>query len=145
VPQGGELVIRNSDEVNHNVYADDAKQGVQFDIGLREPGRIDRLKANWPEGALFRLSCKIHSQMRGWVAVVSSRQAEVVSFDPRLRAKTQVLAGVPPQLQRLRILMPGVDPVEVNLKTDLGRELPLMKLGIRIGEVVLNWTTPGET
>ena len=37
--QGVQASFQNSDTVNHNIFTDDKKAGVKFDVGLMPPGR----------------------------------------------------------------------------------------------------------
>jgi hypothetical protein len=70
---GTDMVITNSDDTDHNIYASDADAGADFDIGLAPPGSETRQNINWKEDMVVKIGCKIHPKMSAHVANVSSK------------------------------------------------------------------------
>lgn len=131
------LMIRNSDEVDHNVYANDRDLGVKFDIGLRPPGSEVPLKADWPEGELVKLSCKIHPRMRAWVLSTSSGLAQNFAIPKRARSFSFSLTNLPEGLTEVRLLIPAYRPVSVKLNPGETETAPLTRKNRSKGTALL--------
>lgn len=131
------LVIRNSDEVDHNVYADDRELGVKFDIGLRPPGSSVPVRADWPEGKLVKLSCQIHPRMRAWVLPISSGLARSFAVPKRARSFDFSLKNLPERFGQVRLLVPAYEPVELMLRPGQTRTAPLTRRGRPQGTALL--------
>jgi len=79
------LLFRNSDSMGHNVYADDKRAGVKFDVGLMQPEAEDEISVNWDEAALVRIGCKIHPKMKAYIANVPFDEFIQLDFPTRLK------------------------------------------------------------
>lgn len=119
---GSRLVFRNSDSIQHNVYADDQRAGVSFDIGLAEPGVAKGAQITWKTGEVARCGCKIHPRMQLWVASITSRYHQVVVFPDSVpegqpAVATITIANVPEGLRQVRVWMPKLDQQNLTLVT----------------------------
>lgn len=135
---GETLTFKNSSTIGHNVYANDPRLKVQFDLGLLPPASdVTKLHPiTWPAGEALRLGCKIHPGMRLYVASSPSRYyqaidingAAVVPFD---------LEHLPASLTKVMVWLPDYDPVEVTIKPGEEREVMLQKAGAPQGTLIL--------
>ena len=125
------LSITNNDGVDHNVYVNNKKQGVKFDIGLKKPGEVEKIPANWRKDELIRLSCKIHSKMRAWVAVIDSKYSLVSVFNKSTKSNSGnyqfTLQNIPSEFTKVKILIPSYQTVELDLKKNVTEKVPLVK------------------
>ena len=62
---GDTLTFVNNDIYGHNVYSD--TKGVEFDIGLQEPG--ETLDVKFDQAAIAKVRCRIHPRMRLQITV----------------------------------------------------------------------------
>jgi plastocyanin len=116
VPPGGALAFRNSDDVQHNVFADDKETGVSFDIGLANPQTTSPQPVTWKEGQVVRCGCKIHPKMQMWVAAITSRHSKAVAFTPGATAPVAFTLGdVPAKYRKVRVWTPRFESQEVEL------------------------------
>ncbi len=113
--KGQTIKLKNSDTVDHNIYARDKDAGVEFDIGLAPPGTALDKKVDWGEGKFVKIGCKIHPKMRAWVGSVDV--AHIASIEPEKKQKSVelILADVPKKAKKLRVWMPGYDEVSLEL------------------------------
>ena len=113
--KGTNVQFVNSDTINHNVYADDKKKNVNFDIGLALPGSSFEERITWEEGELVRISCKIHPKMRAWVGSMSSKYFQILTFERKQKQASFVIEGVPSGLQTIRVVIPGYDEITTEI------------------------------
>ncbi|MDT8448416.1 MAG: hypothetical protein RRB13_16105 [bacterium] len=135
IPPGAQMKIKNSDEVDHNVYANDREAKVQFDIGLRPPGSTVSVPVDWNEGTLVKLSCSIHPNMRAWVLPVSSRYAQAFKIPSRARSFSFSLKNLPEKYSKIRLLVPGYSEIEASLPSAGELTIPLERKGRGKGTV----------
>jgi plastocyanin len=115
-PPGGKVAFRNSDDVQHNVFADDKEAGVAFDIGLANPQSLSPQMVTWKEGQVVRCGCKIHPKMQMWIAASASRYHKAVSFAPGSKDPVSFTLGeVPAAYTKVRIWLPRFDTQDVTL------------------------------
>ncbi len=138
VTPGSELQLNNSDEISHNIYANDLGNNVSFDIGLAEPGTTIPKEVDWEKDLVVRIGCKIHPQMRSWIATIESRYYQIVPFEKTELTSEVVLEGVPDALEVVAVWLPGYEPLEVTLGASGRLEIDLMKRGKKKGTVVLS-------
>ncbi|AOT08084.1 hypothetical protein [Pseudoalteromonas luteoviolacea] len=80
IGKNGEITFKNSDEFQHNIFANDPNSGVKFDVGLMNQGQTTKVSADWSENTLTRIGCKIHPKMRSYIANVNSDAYQVLPF-----------------------------------------------------------------
>ena len=132
------LWVRNSDDVDHNVYADDRSAAVKFDIGLRAPGTQAPVKVTWPQGAIITLRCKIHPKMRAWLVPVSSQYAQWYFFSPKNRKYLFSLEDWPEKFTWVKVLIPGYEPISKQVKPGETIQLDLVRRGRIKGTVTFS-------
>jgi plastocyanin len=143
VSPGAELKIKNSDDFEHNVYADDHKQtGIAFDLGRIEPHEDFRLPVRWQEDSLLRLGCKIHPKMKAYVANVRSHYLAPVEFMPGKFDYQVSLSQVPERLKQINVLLPDLAPLTVSLKAGETKSVPVAVNGRSVGTI--QFTRKGE-
>ncbi|KZN61665.1 hypothetical protein [Pseudoalteromonas luteoviolacea] len=109
----GEITFKNSDEFQHNIFANDPNSGVKFDVGLMNQGQTTKVSADWSENTLTRIGCKIHPKMRSYIANVNSDAYQVLPFSKKQKVypiKLDVGSHTEFVLQ-----IPKYDPVELKL------------------------------
>ncbi|MDJ0842594.1 MAG: hypothetical protein QNK37_39205 [Acidobacteriota bacterium] len=133
-----EIQLKNSDDISHNIYANDPANNVNFDIGLADPGTTLRKKVDWEKDTVVKIGCKIHPQMRAWIANIESRFYSIIPFEKTKLAYHAVLENVPETLTTVRVWLPGYDAIEAVLPATGRVELELIKRGKKKGVVVLS-------
>ncbi|NRA38222.1 MAG: hypothetical protein HRU15_08790, partial [Planctomycetes bacterium] len=78
-PKGGNIVIKNLDEIQHNVYADDKPQKTQVDLGMSDPNKDVTQKVTWEVAQVVKFGCRIHPNMQLWIANIPTKHH--VCFD----------------------------------------------------------------
>lgn len=110
------IVFKNSDTFDHNIYANDAKQKVKFDVGLMTPGNATQIQMDWPEETLVRVGCKIHPKMRGYVANVKSDHFFAFPFKKKVKSYEFKIDNVPGDKNKLILMMPKYGKMTIELK-----------------------------
>ena len=142
VAPGESVEFKNSDAVDHNIFANDIRKNARFDVGLMPPGGQQAIPADWNENTLVRVGCKIHPKMRMYIASLEARYHKVVEFDSRTREYPLSLAGVPADAETLVVRIPKYDVVELDLRGASAWTVPLTKGGKPRGEITLARATP---
>lgn len=115
-PKDSTATFRNSDSINHNIYASDKETQVAFDIGLAPPGSESKQMISWEEEQMVRISCKIHPKMKAWVVSLSSKYYQILNFDKKQEKADFSISDVPSSLTQVKIWMPGYAPLELIIK-----------------------------
>ena len=134
---GQSLKIKNSDSLDHNIFANDIKIQVFFDVGLMSPGQDAKVDIAWDSEALIRIGCKIHPKMRSYVATVNSAHYQVLPFEKGNKQYPLSISGIPDSLTKVAVLLPRYDKVEVDLAVGETKTVDLMKKGKLRGSVTL--------
>jgi plastocyanin len=132
-PPGGTVAIHNNDDQQHNVFALDQRLGVDRDLGLGQPGTVLELPVTWPAGEVVRAGCKIHPQMRLWVAAIPTRHHAVLFWPSGQRRATLGIPRIPDVAKSLRIWTAKSDPVSVAI----GGAAELKRQGTAVGRVTV--------
>lgn len=135
---GETVTFTNSSMIGHNVYANDPRLRVQFDLGLLPPAS-DLTKLHpitWPAGEVLRLGCKIHPGMRLYIASLASRYYTEIEFNGAAVVPF-TLETLPASVTKVAVWLPEYDPIEVAIKPGETQEVRLEKGGKPQGVVVL--------
>lgn len=123
------IKFKNSDTFDHNIYANDRKQKVKFDVGLMTPGNATELKMEWPEETLVRIGCKIHPKMRGYVANVSSDHFHAFEFKKKVKSYDFKIEQVPGDKNQLILLMPKYPKQTIDIKKGESKTIDIQRKG----------------
>ena len=129
VPKATTISFKNSDVIDHNIFADDKDANVKFDAGLVAPGNDAKQPSTWPEGTIIRIGCKIHPKMRSYVAVASSAYFAEVEFDSKVKKTPFEIKDVPDSLTKVNIWLPRYEKIEVAIKKGETKTVELKKPG----------------
>ena len=135
-PKGTQLSFKNSDAVQHNIFADDKDAGVSFDSGLADPGATTGQEIDWDEGKIVRIGCKIHPKMSMYGGSVASKHYTIVEFNKET-TKSVTLAGVPDGLTKVKIWIARFDPQEATLAPGGTATVELTRKGKPYGTLTL--------
>ena len=127
--EGSEVTFKNSDSFEHNIFANNKKTGVNFDVGLIPSGGETKVKMDWGEGVV-RIGCKIHPKMRAYVANISSKYHKVVEFDKKKKSYT-IKFSAPGSLTKLKLWLPKYNDVEIDLSKGEGSTDIMKKKSVR--------------
>lgn len=131
------LQFKNSDNIDHNIYVNDNDADVNFDVGLAEPGSVVSKPMDWKDNRVVRVSCKIHPNMRMYIAKITSKYHVIVNLDkPGFDGKWEI-KDVPAQCTKLSLWMPGLDPIETAIGPGKKATLKITKKSEERGSVVL--------
>ena len=114
---GGEISFVNSDNIDHNIYADDKATGIKFDKGLGNPGSSFKQKVEWGAGKVIKIGCMIHPKMKSYVASLNTKYFKIVEFDRSKKEHTVKMDGLPPEVKQLKVWMPKYNEVSVELSS----------------------------
>jgi len=131
-----QLVLKNNDDLEHNVFANDMTQNVQFDVGLMAPGSHKNLKAQWKENTLVRIGCKIHPKMRSYVANIPSDN--FVSFEFKNKEKVSLFELKEVTGNAYVLLIAGMDTINVMIEKGESKEIDIMRKGKKKGQLKLS-------
>ena len=146
-PKDSEITFQNSDDISHNVYADDRENGVKFDLGISEASSkfSRKVKISWDEGKIVKVACKIHPRMHTWVASLSTSHYQVVKFDRKKKgASFEVkLKDVPSTLEKISLWLPKFESQSIAVKTGETKVADLIRKGKVKGSIKIV-RTPGN-
>ncbi len=132
---GSEITFKNADNVDHNVFANDAGTGINFDAGLVPPGQDAKLKVTWTEGQVVRIGCKIHPKMQSWIANVPSQAHSILEPKPGEKSIAFTIEGVPDQATEMHFWSPKHEPLTVKLTKGAEQKGEILSKGKAEGTV----------
>ncbi|MFT4929430.1 MAG: hypothetical protein ACI8WB_005563 [Phenylobacterium sp.] len=123
------MLFSNSDTFDHNIYANDKKQKVKFDVGLMTPGNSTEIKMDWPDESLVRVGCKIHPKMRSYVANVKSDHFYAFPFKKKVKSYDFSIKEVPSDKDQLILMIPKYDKLTIELKKGDSKTIEVTRKG----------------
>lgn len=135
---GDSVTFKNSDNVDHNVFANDIKQSAKFDVGLMYPGGEKQVLVNWQENSIVRVGCKIHPKMRTYLAAIDTPYHEIIEFRKDKKTYAISIADVPESAQTLLFEIPKYDAVTIDLSTGSTWTADITKKGKLRGQITIN-------
>jgi len=135
---GQNITFNNSDEVDHNIFANNTKINAVFDVGLMTPGSTANIELNWKQNSLARIGCKIHPKMRAYIANITSNYYQVLPFEKKVKIYQVTINDVPSNLTSLNLLMPGYKIMQFQLQSGESKELAVSKKGKQRGTLKLS-------
>ena len=135
---GETMTFKNSASIGHNIYANDARLHVQFDLGLVPPGSdvVKTYPITWQAGEVLKVGCKIHPGMRLYIASLASKHYREIEFNGASVVSFNFEA-LPAQLTKVAVWLPDHDPIEVAINPGEEKEVALKKAGKLQGIVTL--------
>ncbi len=127
---GEVIAFKNSDKIDHNIYADDKRLGIKFDLGLMRAGSnfSGTQPISWEAGEVVKIGCKIHPKIRFYAVSLTSRYHRVLEFNGE--KVTSFRFEVPPgKLTKVAVWLPKYDPINVSIKPGERKDIELKKKG----------------
>lgn len=132
---GSEIIFKNSDPFDHNIYSRDIQAGVDFDTGMVASGDESRMKMDWKSGKIIRIGCKIHPKMRAYIANIPSSFYKIMDFSDRRLTFDFELKDVPSAFTKVRIWIPRSDLIELDLRKGDSKSFGLTRRNKKYGEL----------
>ncbi len=130
------LLFKNSDKINHNIFAHDKRSGAKFDVGLMKPGGSIGIKIDWDD-KVVRCSCKIHPKMRTWIASISSEHYKIIEFERKKKEFSFEMNSFPENLSKMRVWLPRYASIELSLDKGESKDIKLIKKNKTYGMLTL--------
>ncbi|MEM9025926.1 MAG: hypothetical protein AAGB06_03230 [Verrucomicrobiota bacterium] len=124
--KGCEISFSNSDQIDHNIFANDIRNGVSFDVGLIPPGGSANTQIDWEHGKIIRIGCKIHPKMRSYIANLDTSYYAIVDFDAESDYEFSI-EDVPSEANQLVIWFPKMDGIQIELNDGDEVSLPVTR------------------
>lgn len=126
----GDFTFMNSDEFEHNIFADDPEKNAIFDVGLMQPGETASMRIEWNRDSLVRIGCKIHPRMRAYLANISTEKFTSFERERGTREYQLQLDDVPGSTASVTLLLAGFDPMRIAIANGEKQELVLTRNGL---------------
>ncbi|WP_373097593.1 hypothetical protein [Zhongshania sp.] len=134
---GSTVLFKNSDQVEHNVFANDSKHKAKFDVGLMQTGGKKAISVDWEADAMIRVGCKIHPRMRAYIATVDARFHQVIEFNAEQKVFPINLKNIPAGSKKLVINIPKYDEIILELGNENQWSAAITKKGKKRGEITI--------
>ena len=138
VKSGGTVVFKNSDEVEHNVFANDKKLSAKFDVGLMQPGGEKNIQIDWQENSIVRVGCKIHPKMRTYLAAVDTSYYQVLEFNKKEKTYDFQIADIPNDASTFKFSIPKYDEVTIDISKGSSWTVDITKKGKVRGQLTIS-------
>lgn len=138
IKSGEYITFKNSDIVEHNVYANDFKQSAKFDVGLMPPNGEKKVLIDWKEDIIVRVGCKIHPKMRTYLASIDTPYHKIIEFQKGAKEYTFTINNIPKYSQTLFFNIPKYDVVVLDLTVGTSWAMDITKKGKIRGHIKIN-------
>jgi plastocyanin len=138
IKPGHSVTFKNSDNVDHNVFANDKNQSAKFDVGLMAPGGEKQIKVDWKENSIVRVGCKIHPKMRTYLASIDTHYYEIIEFEKDKKEYSFTINNIPEDATTLMFNIPKYDVVTLDLTTGTSWSTDITKKGKLRGLISIN-------
>lgn len=134
---GSEVLFKNGDEFDHNIFANDLKNNIAFDIGLMPSGQEATLKMDWKEDSMVRIGCKIHPKMRSYIANINSDYYQEMEFQKKVKNYPVTISDVPADQTEVILMIPKYDDAVLKLNKGESKTVDITKKGKVRGSLTL--------
>ena len=131
------LHLKNEHSLDHNIFANDIKQDVKFDVGLMSPASDTDINLDWKENTLVRVGCKIHPKMRSYIANIPSDNFVSFEFSKKQKNAPFELGNVLAGSDTFFLLLAGYDSLEIKIKKGETKSVDLVRKGKKKGIIEL--------
>ncbi len=125
--------FKNSDDMDHNIYARPDGSWSGFDIGLISPGANQMSTVDFPAESFLRMRCKIHPKMRAYFAEIPNSVYQAFEFK-KDGLKDVYIFKVPSDTVKVGLLFPSYDKLVLDIQSG-SATAKLIKKGQEKGEV----------
>jgi len=137
VGKGGNVEFNNSDDFQHNIFANDPNTNVKFDVGLMEPGQTSNVDVDWSENTLTRVGCKIHPRMRTYIANVTTETYQVIDFQKKDKSY-QINLDVAAGQNHFSLVIPKYDKIDISLGKGESKTVDVTRKGKKKATLTLS-------
>ena len=136
-PKGAKVVIKNEDEIKHNVYADDKTSNVKVDLGMSDPLEIVEQKVDWDAGRIVKFGCRIHPEMQLWIASCPTKHNVCFDMEKKDKVTEVSIQDVPAGEQTFVLWLPLYDEMKVTVKPGETQTIDVLRKGKKRGSLEL--------
>lgn len=135
---GSVVVFNNGDTFDHNIFANDLKNKISFDIGLMPSGQSSEIKMDWKEDTMVRIGCKIHPKMRSYIANVNSDYYQEFEFQKKVKSYPINISNVPADQHEIELIIPKYERITVSLLKGESKTVDIIKKGKVRGSLIVS-------
>ncbi|WP_309008403.1 hypothetical protein [Pelagicoccus sp. SDUM812005] len=135
--EGCEIKFHNSDDTDHNIFANDLESGVNFDVGLIPPGGDSSTVVNWNAGRLVRVGCKIHPKMVSYIANLPTSRYAIVEFEEGQLETRFAVADVDDSSVAFELVLQPLDRISVSIASGETKTVDVTYKGKVFGTLTL--------
>lgn len=133
------LVFKNSDDIDHNIYANSPANGVKFDVGIIEPQSETAIDGSkWPKNSFVRIGCKIHPKMKSYIANINSSNSKTLVFTNKKKRYITKLENITGE-QKATLWMPKYELIQTTLSEGQSKTVDIVKNGKKRGTVTIEY------
>lgn len=137
IKPGDSVTFKNSDNVEHNVFANDVKESAKFDVGLMPPGGEKQIRVDWKENSIVRVGCKIHPKMRTYLASIDTPYHKIIEFQKGKQEYKFTINNIPKDSKALFFNIPKYDVVALDLSVGTSWTMDITKKGKVRGHITI--------
>ncbi len=130
------VIIKNDDTIQHSVYANDTKNNVTIDHGMKDPNEDITQTITWKEGAVAKFGCRIHPEMALYIAHVKTKHHKCFDMEKKDKETKVVIANVPSDEKEYKLWLPLYDEMKVKIKAGETKKIDIVRKGKKRGEAV---------
>ncbi|MCL1067945.1 hypothetical protein L2735_14210 [Shewanella olleyana] len=137
VNSGNKVIFKNSDNVEHNVFANDLSQSAKFDVGLMTPGGKKEITVDWQDNSIVRVGCKIHPKMRTYLASINTPFHKIIEFSKDTQEYTFVINNIPDDAKQVLFAIPKYDLITLDISSGSDWSSDITKKGKVRGQITI--------
>ncbi|WP_153916184.1 plastocyanin/azurin family copper-binding protein [Shewanella sp. TC10] len=138
IKPGDSVTFKNSDNVEHNVFANDVAQSAKFDVGLMPPGEEKQIVVDWKENSIVRVGCKIHPKMRTYLASIDTPYHKIIEFENGKQQYSFTINNIPEGSEVLYFKVPKYDVVAIDITDSTSWTMDITKKNKIRGHVTID-------
>lgn len=137
VDKNNAVIFKNSDATDHNIYANDVRSGVKFDVGLLPANGEKTLNIQqWPDDVFVRVGCKIHPKMRAYLANIETQNYQALDFDMANKtASTEITLNT--DETGISVWFAGYQPLTYSIDRDKPVSFAINRKGKQRGTITI--------
>ena len=136
-PPGEAIVLRNSDEIGHTIYAQSEIRERLWDVDFMPANTTTSRAISWKIDEFAELKCKLHLYMQAWAGAIKTRYYKIIDLPEHQQEIHFTYAGFPADFSQVKIWMPEYDPIALSIQAGEQVSMDLVRKGKVRGKLVL--------
>jgi len=134
---GEQIVLRNSDEIGHTIYAELNPPEHVWDVDFMPANSSTSRPLSTNVDEFYTLKCKLHDYMLSWAGAIKTKYYKIIDLEEGQQDLRFQFGEIPPEFSQIKLWMPEYEPIALSIKQGEEVSIDLIRKGTARGKLIL--------